>query len=271
MNVDANFRGIEKRQGTPVKITRTFPIVTAVAAALLGTSAANATQVLLLLDIGFDSTLTYYQNTFAGQSTNLLSHGFTAATLSGASLVISNGAASFSQSELAALTSYVNGGGRLLLGTEAGVFFPNSINAANQAYAALGSSIRNDLGAYDGGNHVTTNIANSPFTAGVHTISYAYASGLTGGTALVQGTSGETLVAYQQIGAGYVFGLTDSNLTQYVSKPNDNAQLFINFETAAVMTSAVPEPSTWAMLLLGFAGLGIMAYQRKSKPALTVA
>jgi hypothetical protein len=33
------------------------------------------------------------------------------------------------------------------------------------------------------------------------------------------------------------------------------------------VTSAVPEPSTWAMMLLGFAGVGFMAYRRKSKPA----
>jgi hypothetical protein len=33
------------------------------------------------------------------------------------------------------------------------------------------------------------------------------------------------------------------------------------------ITTAVPEPSTWAMLLLGFAGIGFMAYRRKSKPA----
>jgi hypothetical protein len=30
----------------------------------------------------------------------------------------------------------------------------------------------------------------------------------------------------------------------------------------ASLTSAVPEPSTWAMMLLGFAGLGFMAYRR---------
>jgi PEP-CTERM motif len=30
-------------------------------------------------------------------------------------------------------------------------------------------------------------------------------------------------------------------------------------------TSAVPEPSTWAMLILGFAGVGFMAYRRKSQ------
>ena len=33
----------------------------------------------------------------------------------------------------------------------------------------------------------------------------------------------------------------------------------------------VPEPSTWAMMLLGFAGVGFMAYRRKSKPALSAA
>jgi hypothetical protein len=34
--------------------------------------------------------------------------------------------------------------------------------------------------------------------------------------------------------------------------------------------SAVPEPSTWAMMILGFAGVGFMAYRRRNKsPALT--
>jgi hypothetical protein len=32
--------------------------------------------------------------------------------------------------------------------------------------------------------------------------------------------------------------------------------------------SAVPEPSTWAMMILGFAGIGFMTYRRRSKPAL---
>jgi PEP-CTERM motif len=34
---------------------------------------------------------------------------------------------------------------------------------------------------------------------------------------------------------------------------------------------AVPEPSTWAMMILGFAGVGFMAYRRKSKPILMAA
>jgi PEP-CTERM motif len=36
----------------------------------------------------------------------------------------------------------------------------------------------------------------------------------------------------------------------------------INFQVTAV--AAVPEPSTWAMMILGFAGIGFMAYRRKS-------
>ncbi len=35
--------------------------------------------------------------------------------------------------------------------------------------------------------------------------------------------------------------------------------------------SAVPEPSTWAMMVLGFAGVGFMAYRRRSNgPALRI-
>ena len=33
--------------------------------------------------------------------------------------------------------------------------------------------------------------------------------------------------------------------------------------TISEVTSAVPEPSTWAMMILGFAGIGFMAYRRR--------
>ena len=33
----------------------------------------------------------------------------------------------------------------------------------------------------------------------------------------------------------------------------------------------VPEPGTWAMMILGFCGLGLVAYRRKTKAALTTA
>ena len=34
------------------------------------------------------------------------------------------------------------------------------------------------------------------------------------------------------------------------------------------LSSTIPEPSTWAMLILGFAGVGYMAYRRRSPAAL---
>lgn len=47
---------------------------------------------------------------------------------------------------------------------------------------------------------------------------------------------------------------------------------FLNVDDISVrQTSAVPEPSTWAFMIIGFAGVGFMAYRRKSKPALMAA
>lgn len=39
------------------------------------------------------------------------------------------------------------------------------------------------------------------------------------------------------------------------------------FEVSNFSVSAVPEPSTWAMMILGFVGLGFMAYRRKQNGA----
>jgi len=40
---------------------------------------------------------------------------------------------------------------------------------------------------------------------------------------------------------------------------------------ALVVAPAVPEPSTWAMMILGFAGVGFMAYRRKNQIAVRAA
>jgi len=34
--------------------------------------------------------------------------------------------------------------------------------------------------------------------------------------------------------------------------------------------SAVPEPSTWAMMILGFAGVGFLAYRRRNQTAVAL-
>jgi hypothetical protein len=58
--------------------------------------------------------------------------------------------------------------------------------------------------------------------------------------------------------------------TVYINAVNSVQGSQIVFDNLTV-NAAVPEPATWAMMLLGFAGIGFMAYRRKSKPALMAA
>ena len=63
--------------------------------------------------------------------------------------------------------------------------------------------------------------------------------------------------------AGYFNTLTAANFSYGDGKslalliPDGNSQVMVT------QTAAVPEPATWAMLLLGFMGVGFMAYRRK--------
>jgi hypothetical protein len=69
---------------------------------------------------------------------------------------------------------------------------------------------------------------------------------------------------YQNITAAVVGTGSDTLMFATVNDPN-----YTYLDNVSV--SAVPEPSTWVMMLLGFAGLGFMAYRRKFKPALMAA
>jgi hypothetical protein len=56
------------------------------------------------------------------------------------------------------------------------------------------------------------------------------------------------------------------DLQSFATDPNhlEAGTGFIDSITVTTPTSAVPEPSTWAMMILGFLGLGWMAYRRKN-------
>jgi hypothetical protein len=87
-----------------------------------------------------------------------------------------------------------------------------------------------------------------------------------GGTQIFQQTNMPTF--------GYTeFSLQEtatSNLTSLAFGLRDDPG-YLGLDDISVNVSAVPEPSTWAMMILGFAGLGFTAYRRKSKPALMAA
>jgi PEP-CTERM motif len=72
--------------------------------------------------------------------------------------------------------------------------------------------------------------------------------------------------------AGNCSGPNPSSVAIYVSGSDPLIPETGNVEIATVaVAGSVPEPSTWAMMILGFAGIGFMAYRRKSKPALMAA
>jgi hypothetical protein len=82
----------------------------------------------------------------------------------------------------------------------------------------------------------------------------------------IDSTNG-VLVLLSNGAADYVYGSCDPPNTSC----KDPIYGLIAGEPQGNPVSAVPESSTWAMLLLGFFGIGVMAYRRKSKQAFPLA
>jgi hypothetical protein len=67
----------------------------------------------------------------------------------------------------------------------------------------------------------------------------------------------------------FTSGITaGSFLTNIVIADNTNGD---SVGSASVVITAVPEPSTWAMMLLGFFGVGFVAYRRRTSAAVRLA
>lgn len=105
--------------------------------------------------------------------------------------------------------------------------------------------------------------------------------GLTGEVVTINGQQDVELFATNytigDLDSTFLFGLTDplaatslptgETFDELEAAPADS-----NFKGVAFApVAAVPEPSTWAMMILGFIGLGFMASRRKSKPAIRAA
>jgi PEP-CTERM motif-containing protein len=104
-------------------------------------------------------------------------------------------------------------------------------------------------------------IPTGPGTTGYQTIS---ASGLGASDFLLfDFMTGIFGTAHPDFGGDAItFGLGQT--FNFVPGTNNEA----DYDNLSLTVNSVPEPSTWAMLLLGFVGIGFMAYRRKAKPAL---
>ena len=64
-------------------------------------------------------------------------------------------------------------------------------------------------------------------------------------------------------------GSYSDNNNRWSNPEGGTSTLYITADFTSV--AAVPEASTWAMMILGFAGVGFMAYRRKSQASLRIA
>jgi PEP-CTERM motif len=89
-------------------------------------------------------------------------------------------------------------------------------------------------------------------------------------TALLGGSTVESFSTSVGASANDFYGFSGVAFDSIrVTSNNNDFFLIDNVQFGAV--SAVPEPSTWAMLILGFAGVGYMAYRRRGPAASAVA
>jgi hypothetical protein len=113
------------------------------------------------------------------------------------------------------------------------------------------------VGIWDPVTNVFTPEFNTPSNAG------GLAYDPTSGTMWV-GLAGGTVVPYTLAGVALNAGFQPFG-------PTSSGDTIDGLAFLGEATGGVPEPSTWAMMILGFAGIGFMAYRRKSKPALMAA
>ena len=171
--------------------------------------------------------------------------------------------------QVAAIDSYVSGGGRLLINSDYFGCCAASITEANRILTSLGSSIVNLPTSSNAAEHHTADIVANPFTTGVHDVEYAATSSLTGGTALVYGNpvtdTGAEFVAYQQIGSGYVFIIADSNTADEINLTgeNDNGILYCNFGGLSCAAAQTPVPEPGSIMLVGTRLVGVAKFWRR--------
>jgi hypothetical protein len=82
-------------------------------------------------------------------------------------------------------------------------------------------------------------------------------------SAYLNGTLVETLFIGNYLSGQAYFGFTDTAFDKLVFAVRGNRTAYI--DNLGFNVSAVPEPSTWAMMMLGFAGVGFIAYRRSRK------
>jgi hypothetical protein len=135
---------------------------------------------------------------------------------------------------------------------------------ALDSYLGISASPNNPIGAF-----LPSTQARDPSGTGF----FVYEANL--GTLLLQSPSNPNVSPLENIASGvlpqgsYIVGFLNEGTVNNPSwQATANSGAIFETGSPGVTRSAVPEPSTWAMMLLGFAGLGFAGY-RKARSART--
>ena len=93
------------------------------------------------------------------------------------------------------------------------------------------------------------------FTVGSDDDSFVYLNGVLIGQN--PGIHGVTSVTFNGT------DIAGTNTLEIFYADREQTGAFLSVDASVALTAAVPEPSTWAMMILGFFGIGFMAYRRR--------
>lgn len=203
-----------------------------------------------------DNLVDFYSQ-IGGVSVNVVSGQITERVLESSGLfILQFPKFTLNAGEIATINNFVRGGGNLLLLGEfrdAGTVYPGDTipegtianGILNELLAGVGSTIRlaNDFTG-GVGRFITTDIVATPFMTGITSFGYGAVSSVTGGQALIQAPTG-----YDGLEVATFFAMEQMESGGFVEVPP--------------MGGTVPEPSSWAMMILGFGVIGVSLRRRK--------
>lgn len=213
---------------------RSFPVLCALGATAVAYGGVGVSTALAVPD----PILVFNGNTSLSPGTTYASFGSVSGrpisstsvlpgSLAGNACVLLNlNQATFSGSQVVTLSSYLSGGGKVLMIGENDNYANNA--AFRSLATALGSSMQIQNNAFDPGFRDTPYIDADPLTRDVKAVNYAYTATISFSAparSLVRRSDGsDTMMAAEAIGSGTLFALGDANA---FTSPNGDSGIFV--------------------------------------------